>query len=113
MSTKTTAKTAQCKRCGRTLRDPKSVAAGVGPTCAKRIAANAVIVLATAKPAAVDKAIELIGDAGIVHTGHGTFLTVSSDGTTRYETTTTTCVCTAGTYGRTCYHQIAARLIAA
>lgn len=113
MSTKTTAKTAQCKRCGRTLRDPKSVAAGVGPTCAKRIAANAVVLLANVRPAVADKAIELIGDAGIVHTGHGVFLTVSSDGTTCYETTTTTCACAAGMYDRTCYHQIAARLIAA
>lgn len=109
----TTAKTSQCKRCGRTLTDPKSVAAGVGPRCAKRIAAVAVVVMAQHSQTSVAKAVELIGDAGIVHTGRGLFLAVSSDGTTRYETTTTSCACTAGTFGRTCYHQVAAKLIAA
>ncbi len=108
-----TTKTSQCKRCGRTLRDPKSVAAGVGPRCAKRIAEAAVVVMSQHSGPAVDKAIELIGDGGIVRVGDGLFVTVSSDGATRYETTAGTCACKAGTYGRTCYHQIAAKLIAA
>lgn len=108
MTTKT-----QCRRCGRTLTDPKSVSAGVGPRCAKRIADAAVIVMAQHSEASVAKATELIGDAGIVHVGRGLFVTVSSDGVTRYETTATSCACKAGTFGRTCYHQVAAKLIAA
>jgi hypothetical protein len=106
-------KTSQCKRCGRTLTDPKSVAAGIGPRCAKRIAAAAVTIVAMHKASTVEKAIELIGDAGIVHVGGGVFVSVSSDGTTRYETTPASCACKAGTFGRICYHQVAAQLIAA
>lgn len=108
-----TTKTSQCKRCGRTLTDPKSVAAGIGPRCAKRIADAAVIVMAQHSETSVAKAVELIGDAGIVHVGRGLFVTVSSDGITRYETTAASCACKAGTFGRTCYHQVAAKLIAA
>lgn len=34
------AKTTQCRRCGRTLTDPKHVAAGIGPVCAGKAAAE-------------------------------------------------------------------------
>lgn len=108
-----TTKTSHCARCGRTLRDPKSIAAGVGPRCAKRIAEAAIVVMAANSAAAVGKAIELIGDAGIVRVGLGQFVTVSSRGDVRYETTPVSCTCTAGVYGRACYHQVAAQLIAA
>jgi hypothetical protein len=108
-----TTKTSHCARCGRALRDPKSVAAGVGPKCAKRIAAAAVTTLAHHKPAQVDKAVELIGDGAIVRLSAGTFSVVSSSGTDRYTTTPVSCTCTAGFYGRTCYHRVAAQLIAA
>lgn len=105
--------TAQCTRCGRTLTSAKSIAAGVGPVCARRIRAAAVVVIATTPAAQVDKAIELIGDAGIVRVAAGQFLAVASDGIVRYETTTHQCSCRAGQFGRTCYHRIAAQLIAA
>jgi len=108
-----TTKTSHCARCGRTLRDPKSVAAAVGPRCAKRIAAAAVTTLAHHAPVQVEKAIELIGDSGIVRTSAGTFSVVSSSGTDSYVTTSVSCTCTAGIYGRTCYHRVAAELIAA
>lgn len=112
MTTKTTAK---CSRCGRTLTDPKSVAAKLGPVCAKKRAAEqrASEVIAKHQPAQVDKAIELIGDAAILPTGHGLFLVVSSAGDVRYETSTTRCSCKAGQFGRLCYHRVAAELMLA
>lgn len=108
-----TTKTSHCARCGRTLRDPKSIAAGVGPKCAKRIAAAAPVVLADVSDAQADKAVELIGDAGIQRVSPASFLVVSTDGAVRYETTTASCSCKAGQFGRMCYHRVAARLIAA
>lgn len=110
--------TAKCKRCGRTLTDPKSVAAKLGPVCAKKSAAaqRASVVIAKHQPAQVDKAIELIGDAGILPTATvraGVFSVVSSNGVDRYTTTPTTCTCPAGTFGRTCYHLVAAELMIA
>lgn len=106
MTTKTTAK---CRRCGRTLTDPKRVTAGIGRWCAKREAAEKVI--AKHAPAQVDKAIELIGDGGIVAVSRSTFAVVSSSGVERYTTTSISCTCKAGTYGRTCYHRVAAELM--
>jgi hypothetical protein len=116
MTTKTGIHTAQCKRCGRTLTDPKSVAAKLGPVCTKKRAAEqrAAAVIAKHQPAQVDKAIELIGDAGILPTSSvraGVFTVVSSNGVDRYTTTPTRCTCPAGTHGRTCYHLVAAELM--
>jgi hypothetical protein len=108
-----TTKTTKCKRCGRTLTDPKSVAAKLGPVCAKKRAA-ASVVIAKHQPAQVDKAIELIGDAGILPVATvrtGVFSVVSSNGVDRYTTTLTQCTCPAGTHGRTCYHRVAAELM--
>lgn len=115
MTTKTATRTAKCKRCGRTLTDPKSVAAKLGPVCAKKRAAEqrASAVIARHQPVQVDKAIELIGDAGILPTEHGVFLVVSSAGDVRYETTTARCSCKAGQFGRLCYHRVAAELMIA
>ncbi len=102
-----------CARCGRTLTDPRSIGRGVGPVCARRIAAAAPTMLATIKPAQVTKALDLIADGGIATVSLGHYLTVSSNGQTRYETTANTCSCPAGSYGRDCYHRVAASLIAA
>lgn len=108
-----TMKTSQCARCGRTLTSAKSISAGLGPRCAKRIASSAAEVMASVPAAQISKAIELIGDSGIVRVSLGTFTVVSSDGQHHYSTTSVSCTCTAGTFGRTCYHRVAARLIAA
>lgn len=116
MTTKTTTQqTAKCKRCGRTLTDPKSVAAKLGPVCAKKRAAEqrAAAVIASHKPATVDKAIEVIGDAGVLPVDAGLFLVTASDGLRQYETTASSCTCTAGVYGRTCYHRVAVELVLA
>jgi hypothetical protein len=108
-----TTKTSHCARCGRALRSAKSIAAGVGPKCTKRIATAAAVTVAHHAPAQVAKAIELIGDGAIVRVSPATFAVVSSNGVDRYTTTSIDCTCPAGTYGRTCYHRVAAELIAA
>ena len=107
------APTAHCARCGRTLRDPRSVAAGVGPTCRRRIAAAAAAVITRIPARQIDKALTLIADAGIQRTSKATFTTVSSNGIDRYTTTPASCTCPAGLHHRDCYHRIAATLIAA
>lgn len=105
--------TAHCARCGRLLRDPKSVAAGVGPTCAKRIAIKAATVVTRTTPAQLDKALTLIADAAITRTSKATFTVISSNGHTTYTTTPASCTCPAGVHHRDCYHRLAATLIAA
>lgn len=113
MTTKT--RTATCKRCHATLTDPKSVARRLGPVCARKHAAEqrASAVIAKHNPTQVDKAIELIGDSGILPVEQGLFLVVSAAGDIRYETTVARCGCKAGQYGRLCYHRVAAELILA
>jgi hypothetical protein len=110
--TNSTAKHSHCARCG-ILRSAKSVAAGVCPKCAKLIAAAALVTVAHHKQEQVSKAIELIADGGIVRVSSSTFASVSSSGTEVYTTTPASCSCKAGTFGRTCYHRVAAELIAA
>lgn len=107
--TTTSTKRHTCRKCGRGLTDPRSIARGYGPKCFKRMTAVAV----AHKPAQLEKALELIADAGItpVHSGRA-FIVVSSDGTDTYRTAPTGCTCTAGRFGRTCYHQVAAKLLA-
>ena len=106
--------TSHCLRCGRSLRSAKSIATGYGPTCARKIATAAKVVdLGAYKADQVTKATELIATGALVPTGAHTFLTVASDGVTRYETDAyhQTCSCKAGQFGRRCYH-LAAALIA-
>ena len=102
-----------CTRCGRILRNAKSQTLGLGPTCARRQAAEN-----TYKPAQVEKAHEVLDDHGIAATpirtakGRRIYVVVSSSGTDRYFSTVTACTCPAGLKGRRCYHQLAARLAA-
>lgn len=103
-----------CARCGRKLTAKASVKRGVGPTCASKIRKTAARTINAHKPAAVVKALALIGDGGIVKPARGTFwTTVSSNGRTTYRTDTQSCTCQAGQNGRQCYHVVAARLLAA
>lgn len=111
--TTTAATTTRCARCGRQLRDPRSVAAGVGPTCRKRITATAAVVITRTTPAQLDKALDLIADAAITRTSTATFTVISSNGRDRYTTTPASCTCPAGRHHRDCYHRLAATLIAA
>lgn len=107
---------APCLRCGRLLHSPKSIAVGYGPTCARKIAAAAKVVdLAAYKTEQVTKATELIASGALVPTGAHTFLTVASDGVTRYETDAyhQTCSCKAGQFGRKCYHLLSALILEA
>lgn len=103
-----------CLRCGRPLTARESLQRGVGSRCGRLVQLTASAVLAAASPAAVDRALQLITDGGIVPT-RGPALawtTVSSDGTTRYRTSATACTCAAGVHGRDCYHRLAVRLLA-
>lgn len=117
MSETTSTAPATCTRCGRVLTDPRSVARGAGPVCFRKIKDAALLVLAAHSHEAVRKALELIADGGIrpVGTtgGHRVFLAVSSDGSTRYETSAAGCACKAGQFGRSCYHRTAVALLAA
>lgn len=99
-----------CRKCHRKLTDPRSIARGYGPKCFKRMTK----VAEQHKPAQLEKALELIADAAIVpvHSGRA-FVVIASNGTDTYRTAPTGCTCTAGRYGRTCYHQVAAKLLAA
>lgn len=108
--------TVRCLRCGRHLTAAASVGQGYGRACRARIIAAAKVTsLADWSKAQQDKAAELIGDKGIVPTGHaGVWRTVSSRGDAYYLTAETgACNCPAGLKGRRCYHGAAARILAA
>lgn len=110
----TTTKQANCLRCGRVLRSAKSVSAGYGPTCGRKIrtATNTPAVTAH-KPQAIAKATELIEQGGILPLrGRRVFTVISSDGTSSYLTAPQGCTCAAGIKGRyVCYHRVAATIL--
>jgi hypothetical protein len=56
-------------------------------------------------------AAELIEDNGIHLLRGRIWLTVSTDGSRVHRTTTHACSCEAGIKGRSCYHQLAARVL--
>jgi len=107
--------TATCKRCCATLRSAASVRRGMGPTCARLDRQERVAHAAGFKPAAVDKARQLIADGGIVPVrGRRVFAVVASNGVDRYLTAPQTCNCPAGLKARhACYHRAAATMLAA
>lgn len=109
----TTAAPTRCARCGRTLTNPASIAAGIGPTCRRRITARAATVVTHTSTAQLDKALDLIADAAITRVSTATFTVISSNGLDRYTTTPASCTCPAGRHHRDCYHRLAATLIAA
>lgn len=108
---------ANCLRCGRKLTAQASVTQGYGRTCRARIiAAAAVTPLSDFTADQRDKAVELIGDKGIVPTGRpGVWRTVSSRGDAYYLTAEGDrgCNCPAGLRGVRCYHSAAARILGA
>ncbi|NUP52331.1 MAG: hypothetical protein HOW97_34170 [Catenulispora sp.] len=103
----------RCRHCGRTLRSLKSVAAGVGPTCARKIRKATAAQAVAHKPQAIEKAVELIEQGGILPLrGRRVFAVVSSDGTRTYKTAAQGCTCPAGLKGRhVCYHRVAAEIL--
>lgn len=107
--------TTKCGKCHRVLRSAKSIELGYGPTCHAKVRAAAKI--SGHKPGQVAKALELIADGGIVALRKRktpVFTVVSSNGGDRYLTAAQACTCAAGLKGRsTCYHRIAAELLAA
>lgn len=114
--TKTTKpKTATCRRCRATLRSARSVARGIGPVCEREERREAAAKSAGFKPAAIEKARQLIADKGIVPLrGRRVFQVVASNGTNRYLTAPHTCNCPAGLKSRhVCYHRVAATMLAA
>lgn len=112
--TKTATPTANCLRCGRTLRAAKSIAAGYGRTCRARVAAAAHTTDLTAyKPAQLASAQELIEDGAIIAIRPGIFRTVATDGTELYLTAVQACTCPAGLKQRRCYHRAAAAILTA
>ena len=111
---------ARCLRpgCGRVLKSAKSVAAGYGPVCARKIREAA---LAEAREGFTEaqqaKAEELIRDGGLVPVratarNGNLFRAVSSKGDATYLVTAHGCGCRAGVQGRRCYHLLAARTLA-
>jgi hypothetical protein len=111
----TEAPTANCLRCGRTLRSAKSVSRSYGAWCAAKIRAAAIAEAVRGFAAAqVEKARELIELGGLVPLRGRVFRTIGSDGTTAYLTASTGhCNCPAGLRGRACYHGLAARMVSA
>lgn len=106
---------ARCLRpgCGRKLTSAKSLAAGYGPVCLRKIREAALTEaradFSTDQQARAD---ELIRDGGIVPTNReGVFRSVSSKGDEFYLTHSQVCTCKAGLRGNRCYHLLAARVL--
>lgn len=105
---------ARCRKCHRVLRSAASIAMGIGPTCQRKVAAEAKAKAeATGKETPYAKAVELIRDGGVVPLRPRVWRTVASKGDATYLTAITNCTCPAGLRGRTCYHQLAVGLLAA
>lgn len=113
--TGTSQKTATCRRCHATLKSARSVQRGIGPVCARLERQEQAARAAGFKPAAIDKARQLIAEKAILPLrGRRVFTVVSSDGASRYLTAPQTCNCPAGLRGRHgCYHRAAATMLAA
>lgn len=104
----------RCVECKRPLRSAESVARRYGRVCGAKIAARAAALKTQGvTAAALDKAVELIADGGVVPVkGRTVFRMVSTDGQKRYLTHQSACTCPAGTKGRhLCYHRVAAMVL--
>ena len=109
-----TSNVTRCRECGRVLRSAKSIADGMGRTCARKVARRDAekAIVDTFPVAQVEKAREVI-ELG-AYSDRGTFFSiVSSDGSQLYGATTEDCTCKAAMYGRTCYHRLAVMLLTA
>lgn len=103
----------RCRHCHRPLRSARSIALGYGPTCHRKIRHATTAAATTTKPDAINKAVELIEQGGILPLrGRRIFTVVSSDGERTYKTAAQGCTCPAGVRGRhVCYHRVAAAIL--
>lgn len=105
-----------CRRCRRPLRNQKSRDLGYGPACLRKVKA-AVATLGGGVALRLPKALDLITDGAIVPIKVGTkntvYRAVSSNGKDRYLVAPSSCNCPAGRAERTCYHRVAATILAA
>jgi hypothetical protein len=110
----TTTQPTRCRGCHRPLRNARSIAAGRGPVCARKVRQATAAQAHVHKPAAIEKAVELIELGAITPLrGRRVFTVISSDGTQTYKTAPSGCTCPAGIKGRfTCYHRVAAQILA-
>lgn len=102
----------RCSSCGRKLTAARSVAAGRGRACTRKLR-DAARAKATAgvKPELVAKAVELLADNGLVRIRPTVFKSASSDGSRVYRTAPQACTCPAGVRGAyLCYHRVAAAI---
>ena len=114
MTATDTSHEARCLRpgCGRKLTSAKSVAAGYGPVCLRKIRQAAIAEARKGfSPAQQDAADELIRDGGIVAQAPGLYVAVSSRGDKSYSTDGFSCTCAAGAKDRLCYHELAAKIL--
>lgn len=103
----------RCRKCHRVLRSAASIELGIGPTCQRKVVAEAKAKAeATGRETQYAKAVELIRDGGVVLLRPRVWRTVASKGVDTYLTAATNCTCQAGLRGRTCYHQMAVQLLA-
>lgn len=111
--TKTQTTGTTCRRCHAQLRSAKSVAAGIGPVCARRARQERAVT--GIKPNTIAKAQELIEQGGIIPVrGRRVFRAVSSDGQRTYLTAPQACTCAAGLKSKhMCLHRTAATILAA
>lgn len=103
----------RCRRCNRPLSVAASVAAGIGPRCARIEALETALAetttrygftitqATTAREAFADKAVVLDLRRRLV-------LVNGTKGSTYHVTTGLRCECKAATYGRRCWHTLAA-----
>ena len=104
----------RCARagCGRVLTNPKSIVAGVGPTCAKKLAVKAAETAARFSRDKVRRALGLISQGRVTPIrGTRTFAVVGATG--GYVTSAVGCDCKAGRNHQDCYHLVAAKLLTA
>lgn len=115
--TTTTQELVRCTGCHRILRSAASIARGTGRTCARNARKAAAVI--GFKPAAIEKAKELIEQGGIIALrARRVFQVVASNGVATYKTAKNSCGCPAGRKclkvdDRVCYHRIAAIMLAA
>jgi Family of unknown function (DUF6011) len=104
---RTAARPARCKRCHRTLTNPRSVRAEYGPGCARIVRRE----LGDYSPEQTAKAVRVVRDGGVTRLRGGTDALYAVAGTYRtYQTDGIDCTCAGMREHVTCYHAEAVRI---